>query len=420
MAKKLFNKNFTLLWLGQAVSQLGNGVGFIAMMWWVQVETGSAMALGSLAVVQTLVAFLLSPFAGVLADRLSRKRIIVVTDLIRGVVNCIFAYAIWNDILTMPWLLVGAAVNSACGQFFNPSITASIPQLVPSEHLEKANSLRQMTGNLTNIFGYAMGGVFVALFGIPTLMLLDGISYILSGLSEMFITIPAVQEKAKLNLKLFVSDLKSGFKYVKDDSILFKIMQVMVIINFAFVPFFVLLPKFVEDHLGASSNVFGYISSAQTIGMLVGTLILTLTSLVQRNLWIVKWGISIQAIALCLSPLFPTQYWQIQLLIFGIFGVLNSIINVVFFSALQRKVDPAFLGKVFSLAFAMAMGLQPLSSALSGIIADWSGITSVFVGAGILGALSNVLLARIPNLEDYLKVEQKEVQLDTADAATTV
>lgn len=420
MAKKLFNKDFTLLWLGQAVSQLGNGVGFIALMWWVQIETGSAMSLGVLAMVQTLVAFLLSPISGVIADRLSRKHIIIVTDIIRGLVNCLFAYAIWNNILTMPWVLVGAAINAACGQFFGPSITASIPQLVPSELLEKANSLRQMTGNLSNIFGFAVGGILVALFGIPTLMLVNGISFLVSALSEMFITIPAVQEKAKLNLKLFIDDLKSGFKYVKNDGILFKIMQVMVIINFAFVPFFVLLPKFVEEYLGASSHVFGYISSAQVIGMLIGALILTLTRLVHRNIWIIKWGIAIQAIVLCVSPLFPAQIWQIQLLTFGVYGVLNSIVNIFFFSAIQRKVDPAFLGKIFSLLTAMGLGLQPVASVLSGIFANWFGIASVFIGAGILGALSNLLLARIPKLEEYFLVENEEVeQIDGAEVAAT-
>ncbi len=413
MEKKLFNKDFVLLWLGQTVSQLGTGVGYIATLWWVQRETGSALALGTLAMVQTLVAFLLSPFAGVVVDRLSRKWIIVVTDIIRGVINCYFAYAVWTNTLTLPLLYVGSAITSACAQFFNPAITAAIPQLVSKNFLDKANSIRNVTNNLANIFGYSLGGIMLALVGIPALLFINGISYLLSAFSELFIYIPAVQEKIKLNLKVFVDDLKSGLQYVKNDTLLVGLMKTMLIINFAFVPFFVLLPKFVGDYLGASSDVFGYISSAQTVGLILGGMLIALTSFVKKNIWLIKWGITIQAIALMIAPLVPVQYWGIQLLIYGLFGLMNSVINISFFSALQRRIDPAFMGKVLSFIFAMILGLQPVANGLSGILADYISIAAIFIGAGVLAIFSNLLLVRVPNLESFLLQPQSDEILES-------
>ena len=414
MSKKLFNKDFLLLWIGQSVSQLGNGAGFIAIMWWVQVKTGSAIALGTLAMVQTLVGFILSPFAGVVVDRLSRKNIIVITDLLRGIVNCLFAYGVWTGQLTLPLLFIGAGINSACAQFFSPAITASIPLLVSDKDLDKANSLRQMTTNIVNVFGYGLGGVLVALLGIPLLLLINGVSYLLSAFSELFIIIPAVHKEAKLNLNLFLADLKGGLKYVKDDTTLFKIMQVTVIINFCFLPFIILLPKFVEDYLGASSNVFGYISSAQAAGMLIATLIISMTSLIKNNMWLVKWGIGIMSVALLLSPFVPGQHWWAILLIYAIYGMMITTVNIHFFTALQRRVDSSYMGKVFSLINAMALGLQPLASSLSGIVTEQVGIAPVFIGCALLGVVSNILLARIPDVDSFLLNQKPKQSTETA------
>ncbi|MFP4016202.1 MAG: MFS transporter [Halanaerobiales bacterium] len=401
MSKKLFNRDFVLLWVGQAVSQLGSSVGFIAIMWWVQRKTGSALALGSLAMVQTFVSFLLSPVAGVISDRINRKWIIVLTDLIRGIVNCLFAYAAWKGHLALPWIFFGSAINAASSQFFLPSIAACLPQLVGREYLEKANSLREMTGNISGIFGYALGGVLVAFFGIPLILLLNGVSFILSALSELFIIIPDVQEKAKMNIKLFFDDLKVGINYIKNDKFLSRFLKVIVLVNFSFIPFMVLLPYFVENHLNASSSVFGYINSANTIGMLIGALILTLTSFLKRHIWFLKWGLSIQAAALFLAPLIPGQYWIVHLLIYGLFGLVNSIINISFMSSIQRTVDPSYMGKVFSLIYAVAMSLQPLASGLSGVITEYIGISIVFMSCAVLGVFSNILMARISGLEGF-------------------
>lgn len=404
MKEKLFNKNFVLLWLGQSVSQLGTGVGYIATLWWVQSTTGSALALGGLATVSSVVGLTLSPFAGVFVDRWNRKSIIVTTDIIRGLVNCLLAWAMWHNILTLPLLFLGAAIKSACAQFFSPAVMAAVPQLVDKKHLEKANSLQQMTQNISGMVGYALGGLLIALVGIPALLLINGLAYLLSGLSEMFISLQPVMKHSKLNLKTFFGDLQSGLAYVRRDKVLFGIMQVMVIINFALVPFFVLLPKLVSDHLHAGSEVLGFISSSQTAGMLLGALILSVTPFVRNNYWVIKWGVSISACSLMLSPLAVGALWPVQLLIYGLSGAVTAIINIFFFSTLQRKIDPAYMGKVFSLNSAMSFGLQPLASTMSGYLADVYPLALIYLAFGLLVLLSNIRLVAISGLDDYLGI----------------
>lgn len=405
MRDKFFNKNFLLLWLGQGVSQLGTGVGYIATLWWVQSTTGSALALGTLATVSSIVGLILSPFAGVFVDRWNRKWIIVVTDIIRGLINCYFAWAVWNSVLTLPLLFLGVAIKSACAQFFSPAVMSTIPQVVESKHLEKANSLQQMTQNISSMLGYALGGLLVAIYGIPTLLLLNGLAFLASALSEMFISIQSTRKDNRLSLSTFFADLSGGLAYVKRDKVLFGIMQVMIIINFAFVPFYVLLPKFVGDYLHAGSDVLGYISSSQMAGMLLGALLLSTTSFVKKNVWILRWGLSISACGLMLSPLARGAMWPAQLLLYGVAGALSSIINIIFFSSLQRKIDPAYMGKVFGLVNATALGLQPVSSALSGYLADRYSIALIYIAFGILALLANARMRAIPGLVKYVGLE---------------
>jgi len=417
MTKKLFTKDFILLWLGQAVSQVGAGVGYIATLWWVQSTTGSALALGTLATVSSLVGLTLSPFAGVFVDRWNRKWIIVGTDFIRGLVSCYLAWAVWNGTLNLPILFLATAIKSACAQFFSPAIMASIPQLVDSERLEKANSLQQMTQNISSMLGYALGGLLVALFGIPALLLINGFAFLLSALSETFIVIPSVVRDTKLNLKTFFTDLSGGFAYVKRDQVLFGVMQVIIIINFAFVPFYVLLPKFVADYLHAGSEVLGLISSSQMAGMLAGALLLSLTTFVKKNAWVVRFGLSISACVLMLSPLARGAMWPAQLLIYGVAGSISSIVNILFFSSLQRKIDPAYMGKVFSLVNATALGLQPVASALSGYLADRYSIVFIYWAFGCLVLLSNVRLMAVPGINAYLGLAPQEQNLLTSEPA---
>lgn len=406
---RLFNKDFLLLWLGQAVSQLGNGAGFIAIMWWIQETTGSGLALGTLAMVNGIVMTCLGPFGGVIADRFDRKQIIVWTDIIRGVIYCGFAYLAWTDQLSFTVLLIGSALSSACSSFFGPAISAAIPLLVPDEDLERANSMRQVTMRIVSIVSYAAGGILVALLGVPLLMFVDGISFLMSAASEMFIVIPDVRQSGqRFNWNTMVLDLKDGFLYIKENTVLFKIMQVAMVLNFFGVPFFILMPKFVGEHMGAGSDVYGYLLSASMVGALIATLIISLTSLVKRNLWIVKWGIVFQAVLMLTLPFLPRQYWMIHAAVMFVTGCINAIVNIYFSTVMQRITRPEYMGKVFGLLGTMSSALTPVAQGLTGLIADLVRLPIIYTASSGTSALFGVQFALIPNIDSFLKAEKRQ------------
>lgn len=422
MDKKLFNKDFTLLWLGQTVSQLGNGAGVIGLLWWVQVNTGSALALGTLAMIQTLISVGIGPFAGALVDRLDRKFIIVITDFIRGINYCVLAWLAATNQLSLPIVFALAGFNSVCSQFFGPAISASIPRLVPNERLEQANSLNQVSVSLVNILGYAAGGILVALLGVPALLLANGISFVISAFSELFIHIPPVhKDKQKLTARLFAADLKEGLAYVMGNKVLFRVMQVAMVLNLFSAPIFILLPKFVAEHLGADSAVFGYLLSAQMAGALLAMLLMSATPLVRKNLWLVRWGLVLAGLLTISLILLPRELVYLHVAVFGLLGVVNSVVNVYFGTVLQRATRPEHMGKVFGLLTTMSQGLQPLSQGLSGLAADFIRLPIIYGICGGFVSLGGTQFGLLPGIMGFLKGEampQEEVspQADPAVA----
>lgn len=403
ISKIFFSRDYFLLWLGQSVSQIGDGAGFIAVMWWVQSTTGSAMALGTLAMAKGLVATLLGPFAGVLIDRLDRKKIIVATDVVRGLVYCTLGYLAWTDSLTIGVLIVLSCIAAACAQFMFPAVAAVVPLLVPDKGLEKANALNTVTRQMVGVAGYSVGGILVALFGVPALLFLNGVSFLCSAASEMLIHIPPIQNEGEpLSVKLFVSDLREAVDYILGFKVLMRVIMVAMVLNFFVAPFFVLLPMFVDVHMGAGSDVYGYLLAASMAGGVVGTVLLSTTRLVQDNLWLVKWGIVLQAVLFLTLPFLPVQLWMSHVVMLFIAGCLNLVVNIYFQTLLQRATRQDHMGKVFSLVGTATGALQPAASGVAGAAASVFSLPAILTVGFSVSLLAGVQFARIPGIDDWI------------------
>lgn len=405
MESNLFTKDFTLLWLGKSVSQLGDGAGFIGLMWWVS-QAGSATTLGLMAAISSLVRIGLSPFSGALADRISKKSIIVLTDICRGLIYVTMGYLAWSGQLTLSYVIALTAANTVFSVFFGPAISSSIPLLVVPDNIPKANSFMQMTGIIVQIVSYSAGGVLVAFIGVPLLMLGNGLSFLLSALSESFMVIPAVASQQSSQGKGFMQNIQEGFAYVKEHSVLLDIMKTAAVINFIGAPLFILLPKFVNDHMHASAEMYGYLLACMTAGTLLASLLIAFTKVVQRNVWTVMHGITIQGMLFVLLTVLPRQAHILFLAVFFVSGFMNGIVNIYFGSLLQRIIAKEHMGKVFGLLDSMSGALQPVSQGLTGILGDQISTAMVYVGSGVLGMASGVKFSLIPNLKGWLRPEE--------------
>lgn len=375
---KLWNMNFILLWQGQFVSNFGDSIYDIALGFWILAKTGSTGLMGILMATAVIPRVFLSPIAGTYVDRHNRKNILIVTDVIRGIVISFVGVAAVMNFIQIWMVLMGGIVLGICGSFFNPAVQSSIPDLVPKDKLVKANSTFSLASTGTDIIGKTLGGFLFHLIGAPIMFLINGISYIFSACTELFIKIP--NKKRDINKVKFFEDLKSGFNYVKSNKGIKYLYITIAILNFfAIMGITLLLPLFnSKQYLGPER--YGVAMAFSTGGMFLGFLILSIVDLsnIKKSLIFIAGGL-INGLAMGILPHVP-NYFIIVILLF-INGFSVAIINSIIQSTMQVAVSDDMRGKVFGFRRTLSSSLVPMAMAIGGILAEFISI-SIIISVG--------------------------------------
>ncbi len=400
----LTNPNFMLLFIGGVVSRIGNGIHYIGLVWYIMEQNGSGAAVGTILMIATLPGVVLGPFAGVLVDRFDRKKIIVWMDIIRGAVVLGMAGMIITHTMTYGYLILGTVLLGVCGSLFNPAVSASIPNLVKDNHLTKANSLEHMSMNVTGMIGPAIGGILVGIWGVAGVFLINGISFLLSALSEMFIKFPTTLEKikeSKTKINFWV-ETKEGLSFIYNQKALYHLLFVCLFANFLYAGASVVgLPLIVRDALGGSAKDLGVFEAAWPIGAAVGGLILSLLPEIKKVFKIFVGSISIQtffwmivgvmSLPMVVSSvgIITAKVTMIGLLI--ICGIFNAFINVPMMVIFQRMIPDDKRGRIFALTGTISQGLVPIAIGLSGLIAELviPGYLYILSGVGVFIIMLN-------------------------------
>lgn len=413
-ATRLFNKNFTLLWQGQLISQLGTQAYMIALMFYIKHSTGSASLVGLMMMTSHIPAVILGPLAGTFADSHSRKKIIVICDLINGVVIFVLFLMVFylesNSDIIIPALFVVALITSTVGSFFRPAISASIPDIVPADKLAAANSMNHTTLQLATFIGQGAGGVLYRVLGAPMLFLIDAVSFIFSAVSEMFITIPQNHNPSKLKGKALISkfwgETKDGFKYVNKNVGVKFLFGATAFLNFFIIPIIVLLPFYVEDTLKSTSDWFGYILSALGLGSMFGFLLAgTLKLKGKSRSYLMMLSLIVAAVALTFLGLTKSAVTAVILMFIA--GLFIGFFNINVTTLLQITTPSEMRGRIFGLLGTFASGLAPISMGLTGVVTDMldQNIPLIFIWCGGITVALSVLITFFKSFRDYLAFE---------------
>jgi DHA3 family macrolide efflux protein-like MFS transporter len=411
---KLLNKNFVLLWQGQLVSLFGVQAYSIAMMFWIKHQTGSATLMGLVMMVSQIPGVVLGPISGVFVDRYSRWKIIVGSDLIRGIITIALAALVFlipdeKNIIIMGLFTIGL-ISSTIGAFFNPAITAAIPELVPTEKLATANSMHAFSYQASNTVGMGIGGVLFRIMGAWTLFFIDGITYVFSAISEMFIKIPQhFPEKktdSKSSINRLIDDIKEGFLFIWKNKGMRDLFFTATLLNFFLVPGMVLTPFFVEDYLMATSDWFGYITGGFGLGTIIGFVFaggIKVSGLVRSK---------INVTAIILLTLFLTLFGFIrakQLAVANMFmaGIMGGFFNVNLLTILQQTTPDWIRGRVFAVLTTITGALTPVAMGMTGVITDLlnQNVPLVLIGGGALSFFSCIILAFSRAFREYMAYE---------------
>lgn len=422
--RRLMNKNFVLLWQGQFVSQLGGQAFMVAMMFWLKHVTGSASTMGLVLMASMLPMVILGPIGGTVADQVSRRKIIIFSDLVSGVGVILFAAATFiipdsTDIL-LALLFIVAVGDGVLRAFFTPAISAAIPSIVPEEKVATANSLNQSSTEVSTLIGQGIGGVLYRLLGAPVLFLIDGITYIVSGVSEMFIEIPQTLPAERITWRdagrRVMADLRAGLAHITARRGLRDLMVAAAVINFFSMPFIVLLPFHVEDTLGSTPDWFGYMLAGLGAGGIVGYAVAgTLrTSGGVRSVLLVS---CLVGVAACMGALGIAPSVGAALALMIVAGVFHGYFQVGIVTILQLSTPEEMRGRVFGVLQTLVMGLSPIAMGLTGVAADLLDHNTrlLFTACGGVLLLTAVVAALDAPLRGFLAFE-KEANMEEPNA----
>lgn len=379
---KKYIYNFWLLAAGRVVSLTGSGVQALALSLYILDVTGSGTMMGTFLVVTLLPKVIFAPFAGVIGDRFNRKNIMVLMDFGRGAVIFILAYIAFTANLALYTLYISQIIISIMDIFFDPASGAMLPELVPEEKLTRSNSILSALNAFSYIIGPAFGGILYPL-GIKVVFIINGTSFVISAISEMFIRYKQTTEKKKMTLKQFFDDFKFGIVYFKKHKFVLNLMMFFMLFNFLLAPIeMVVLPFFARETVGFSSFQFGLIQGSWVVGSLIGNIIIAIFFANKKISKLFKSGFIFQSLFLIVFNvvMFPVMvnilggaswiYFGTISIIFIFSGIFNAQINTPISIFFQKSTPSEVRSRVFSVLGVLSQLIVPLGTAIFGFLVD--------------------------------------------------
>ncbi len=375
-------RNFLLYAMGRLVSLMGTGVQDVALPLFILDLTGSGTIMGTFMIITMAPRLILYPIAGVVGDRVNRKWIMVWTDFGRGAVILILALLATRDLITIPLLFGAQFVVSLMSALFGPATMAMLPDIVEEEDLTRANSTMGAINSISYIIGLALGGIIYGLGGIRVAFLINGVSFIGSGVSELFIK---YHQKTKKLGKIHevIEDLKEGIYFIKVHRGLLVLMIFALVINFLFNPLFaVLLPYVSRIVIKFSSEQYGMLQTSFMAGILIGNIIIgtllaksKVEKMLNRGL-LAQMGFAFVFVALIFPQIVGRLGYASWTLFFALsltfvfMGVFNAFVNTPIMVELQKLTPTEFRARIFSVIEVAAQGIVPIGFGIMGILLD--------------------------------------------------
>lgn len=400
--------DFRRLWLGQIVSDFGDNLTFVTLLFVVQRLTGSTVALAGLAIATTLPSLIFGLVSGAYADRLDRKRVMVISDTIRGLVVLGFMFVQNADLIWIVYVL--AFTQAAVGTLFDPAKGALMPQIVPEDQLLAANSLSQTTGIIFNLLGTAAAGIFAGLSeDLWPAFLLDGVTFFLSAALVSRISISGTPERTDQTRVL--SDLGAGLRVILASRPLIGTLLAASIAMLGLGAVNVLFVPLIVDDLMVSESWFGAIEASQVAGMIIaGVLVAALaskfrpTTLISVGLVVIGGAITTVSRA--------TTVWHLMIILVFV-GLAITPLQASVSTLSQILIPDAMRGRVGGTLSALISTATITSMGLAGVLAAAIGVRSVFVAAGVVTIGAGVAAALV-----YRGTDTSPVSRETAEQGT--
>lgn len=370
---QLFNKDFTLVVIGQIISTFGNGILRFALPLYLLRVTGSAFIFSIVSAVAFIPMCILAIVGGILADRLNKRNIMVVLDFTTAILILGF-YLTYENVSIVPLLI--AVLMSLYGiiGLYQPTVQASIPLLAVKDNILRANSIVNQIGTLSNLLSPFIGGVLFSYFGISPILIISIVCFTFSSALETFIKIPFAKEDTQLGIFATAkSDLKDSYKFAKNKKPIFiKIALVVALFNMIITAVIIVgVPIIIIQVLKMSDMNLGITQSILGVGGLFGGILSAIASkklsLKYAYIFLLICSLSVGVMGLSLGLGFTSMTAYI-LITFASFVLMASatIFTILIFSMIQAETPPNLIGKIMAVLIAISLSSQPIGQAIYG------------------------------------------------------
>jgi len=373
----LKERNFRLFFLGQTASQIGTGMAPVAIAFAV-LKHGTASDVGFVSAAGLVPVVILILVGGVIADRFSRRVVMLTSDVLRTLAE--LGLGVWILLASPPlWgFMALAAVVGIGSAFFNPALTGLVPQVVSEAKLLQANALNSLSGSIAGIIGPAVAGIIIAVSSPGWAVLVDGLTYVVSVVSLYLITIEWV---ASETVETFLVQLRGGWTEFWTRTWLWVIVVEFSCVNvLIFAPIFVLGPVIAKQSLGGAP-AWGFILALEGAGAVLGGMVMLrwnpVRPLLVATIVTVGWVWPLLALAFRAPVLVIAAGGFVA-------GVGLTIFGTLWTTTMQREIAPEVLSRVSAYDWFGSLVFLPIGMAIVGPIAAACGVTATIVGAAIL------------------------------------
>ncbi len=359
--KALRNANFRLFWSGNFLSNIGTWMQNVAQGWLVLTLTNSSFWLGVVGFAGSIPFLIFSLFGGVIADRVNKRRLLLVTQTVMMLLAFLLAALAWLKVITVWEVAAIAFMNGVAMSMNAPSYQALVPKLVKREDLTNAIALNSAQFNMSRILGPTLGGYAMVLFGVAGNFLLNGLSFLAVLWALFHLRIP---EEKRARHGTMWSSLRGGFAYLHSERQMLVLLWMTAAVSFLGIPFLTFIPYFAKLQLNAGESGLGWLLAASGFGAVLGAMTIAVVGVIRHRgiiLTIAGCVFFLAIIGFCYSKHLALS--ECLAFVEGCSGIsMISCFNV----SIQHLSNDEMRGRIMSIYTTSFLGLPPLGALLAG------------------------------------------------------
>jgi MFS family permease len=359
--------NYRRYYSGQAVSLVGTWMQSIALTWLVYVLTHSSLDLGLTVGAQTLPVLLLGPYGGVIADRVDKRRFMVVLQAAMGVQALILGVLTVTGVITYSEIVVLSVILGVNNTFENPIRQTFIQEMVGHDELRNAVSLNSTLFNAARVVGPAIAGILIATVGVGVCFLINAASFV--AVVTSLVTLDKTKLEPSVPVVRAKGQLREGFRYVASEPRLLTLLIMMGIIGMLAYEFQVLLPVVAKQTFHGGPETYGFLTASMGVGAVFGGLITAARG--RTGLRPVSIAAAVFGATILIAAVAPILAVEIGAL--AVVGWASVSLSATGNTTLQLDSDPSMRGRVMSLWAVAFLGSTPIGGPLMGWVAAMGG-----------------------------------------------